>query len=137
MIVRLCNNSSGQEASMPQQQQCKKICPLWESIGISNPSLNKNTFTAICNIGRNLTGFDASEKWALGLGVENEDPLPENLPNVDTMNHAAEAVGNWITPTICPHAQENCCNTNGKFSLMSWEIVAKADELELFKVRFN
>ncbi len=73
----------------------------------------------------------------MGLEVENEDPLSDNLPNVGTMNCAAEAVGDWITPTICPHAKENCCNTNGKFSLMSWEIVAKADELELFKVVFR
>ena len=73
----------------------------------------------------------------MGLEVENEDPLPENIPNVGTMNCAAEAVGNWIMPTICPCAQENCRNTNGKFSLMSWEIVAKVDELELFKVRLD
>ncbi len=63
--------------------------------------------------------------------------MPENLPNVGTMNHVAEAVGNWITPIICTCAQENCCNTNGKFSLMSWEINVEADELKLFMVRFD
>ncbi len=106
-------------------------------IGNSNPSLNNNILTTVCNSGRNLTGSDASELCTLGLEVGNKDPLPENLPNIDTMNGAAEAVGNWITPTICPCAQKNCCNTNGKFSLMSWEIVAKVDELELFKVWFD
>ncbi len=110
---------------------------LWKSIGNSNLSLNNIIFTTVLNRGRNLAGADASELCALGLELENEVPLPENLPNFGTMNWAAEVGGNWITPTICPHAQENCCSTNGKFSLMSWEIVAKADELELFKVRFD
>ncbi len=37
-------------------------------------------------------------------------------------NCTAGEVGKWITPTICPCAQENCCNTNGKFSTKSWEL---------------
>ncbi len=53
---------------------------------------------------------DSNQVLSLSLAVENEDPLPENMGNAGTMNHAATAVGNWITPTICPHAQENCCN---------------------------
>lgn len=110
---------------------------LRESVGNSNPSITNNIFATVRNSGRNLAGADASELRALGLEVENEDPLPENLQNVGTMNCAAEAVGNWITPIICPRVKENCRNTNGKFSLMSWEIVAEADELELFKVRFD
>ncbi len=93
--------------------------------------------TTVCNSGRNLAGADASELLALGLEVENEDPLPENIPNVGTTNCAAESVGDWITPPICPCDQENYCNTNGKFSLISWEIVPEANELELFKVKFD
>ncbi len=110
---------------------------LQESIANSNPSISNNIVATVRNSGRYLAGADASELRALGLEVENEDPLPENIPNVGTMNRAAEAVGNWITPTICPRAQENCRNTNGKFSSMSWEIVLEADELELFKVRLD
>ncbi len=66
--------------------------------------------------GKNFEGVDTSKLCALGLAVENEDPLPKNMANVGTMKHAAEAVGNWITPTICPCAQENCCNMNRKFA---------------------
>ena len=77
---------------------------LRELIANSNPSINNNILATVCNSGRNLAGANASELRALGLEVENEDPLPENIPNVGTMNCAAEAVGNWITPTICPHA---------------------------------
>ncbi len=123
-----------QEASVATATTTKNISinqALWELIANSNPSVNNNTVAIVLNSGRNLTGADASELHALGLEVENEDPLPENLPNVGTMNCAAEAVGNGIMPPICPHAQETCCNTNGKFSLMTSEIVSKADELEL------
>ncbi len=95
--------------------------------------------TTVCNNARrrNLAGADERELRPLGLEFKNDDPLPENLPNVGTMNCSAEAVGVWITPPIRPCAQENYCNTNGKFSLMSWETVAEADELQLFKVRFD
>ncbi len=81
----------------------------------------------LCFSGRNLDSCGVSELHALGLVVENEDPLPENLQNVGTMNYAADAEGNWIILTICPCTQEDCCNVNGECSLMSCKIVAKTD----------
>ncbi len=84
----------------------------------------------------NLGTADISELLALGLEVENEDPLSENRANVGTMHHAAEAVGNWVNPIVCPRVQENCRNVNGHFSRISWEIIAEANELDIFKVRF-
>ncbi len=59
--------------------------------------------------------------------------MPKNLPNFGTMNGAAERVGNWIKPKILLMPKK----TVSKFLLTSWEIVAKADELELFEVRFH
>ncbi len=85
----------------------------------------------------NLDGSDVNELWALGFIIENEHPCSDNLPNVGTINCAAEAVGDWIAPTICPYVQENCCNINGNFSLISWKIVVKTDELDFLKVSFN
>ncbi len=67
---------------------------------------------------------------ALGLKIDNEDPLPENPPNVGTINNRAQPVGTWICPIVCPFVQEaNGQNLNGRFSKMSWEIIAEADEL--------
>ncbi len=106
---------------------------LYESIQNSNSSLNKNILINVCNSGKKIAGADASELHTLGLALENEDPLFKNMAYVGTMNCSAKDVGNWITPTICPHAQENCCSMNGQFSSMNWETVAKADELELLR----
>lgn len=74
---------------------------------------------------------------ALDLEVENEDPLSENMANVGTMNHASEAVGDWITPTICPCTRANCFNNIGKFSSMNWQIVAKDNKVELKREIFD
>ncbi len=110
--------SPAQEASVATATTTKKGSikqVLWESIANSNPSVNNNIVATVCNSGRNLAGANASELLALGLEVENEDHLPENQPIVGSMNCVAEAMGNWIVPTICPCAQEICCNTNGTF----------------------
>ncbi len=56
-----------------------------------------------------------------------------NMANIGTMNCAAKVVGNRITPSIWPCAEENCCNINRQFLLKSWEIVANADELEFLR----
>ncbi len=64
----------------------------------------------VCYGGKNFDGSNVCELHALDLMVENEDPLSENLSSVGMMNCAAEVVGNWITPCICPLDQENCCN---------------------------
>ncbi len=98
-----------QEASVATATTTKNISinqALWESILNSNPSINKNIVATVCNSGGNLAGANASELNPLGLELENKDPLAENLPNVGTMICAADAVGNWIMPTICPCAQE-------------------------------
>ncbi len=123
-------------AAMMTQENTSINQALCKSMKNSNPSPNNNILINFYNSGRNL-GVDSSELCALGLVVENEDPLPENMTNVGTMNCAAKAVGNWIKPTTCICAQEKCCNMNGKLSSMIWEILAKADELEIFKVRFD
>ena len=103
----------------------------------SNPSssINRQLISTVSSQRGNLDVSDLADILALGLQIDNEDPLPENLPNVGTMNKRAEPVGRWICPIVCPHVQEaNGRNLNGRFSKMSWEIVAEADELELFKV---
>lgn len=51
--------------------------------------------------GTNVDFSDIGELSALGLKVDNEDPLLENLLNVGTMNHASEAAGTWINPSLC------------------------------------
>ncbi len=93
----------------------------------------------VCNVklfGGNLGTADISELQALGLEVENKDPLPKNRANVETVHHAAKAVGNWVNPIVYPRVQENCRNINEHFSRMSWEIIAEANELDIFKIRF-
>jgi len=49
---------------------------------------------------------DLADILALGLQIDNEDPLPENLPNVGTINNRAEPVGRWIHPIVCSQVQE-------------------------------
>ncbi len=101
----------------------------------ANASINENLIQNV-NIHRGNTDVsDIAELGALGLQVDNKDPLPENLENVGTMNCAAEAVGTWINPIVCPCIVENCRNLKGWFQSMSWEIIAEANELEIFKVR--
>ncbi len=70
----------------------------------------------------------------LGLRVENEDPLPKNLPNLGMMHHAAAATGNWINLIVCPIIQASCRYVNGCFTTMAWQIIAESHELKLFKV---
>ncbi len=93
-------------------------------------SINDWLVTTVCGQQGNLDMADIAEILALGLQIDNEDPLPENLPNVVTMNNCAQPVGAWICPMVCPCVQEaNGQNLNGRFSKMSWEIIAEADEL--------
>ncbi len=54
--------------------------------------------------GRNLDESDIIELFMLGLEVENEHPVPEMIPNVETMNNTAQTVG-WITPLPNPKHQ--------------------------------
>ncbi len=91
-----------------------------KSIQNSKPSLNYNILITVHNSGRNL----ASELNALGLEVENEDPLHENMAHDGTLNCAVKPADDWITSLICPCAQENCPNIYGKFSVISWKIVS-------------
>ncbi len=52
-----------------------------------------------------------------------------------TMNCAAKVVGTWINPNVCPHIAKSCRNLKGWFQSMSWEMIAVANKLEIFKVR--
>ncbi len=45
---------------------------------------------------------DIADILVLGLEIDNEDPLHENLANVQTMNKCAKPVGRWICPIVCP-----------------------------------
>ncbi len=97
-------------------------------------SVDSKLIFSIAGRGTNVDSSDIGELRALGLEVDNEDPLPENLPNIGMMNLASEEVGTWINPSLCPRVQENCRNSNGKFSSMNWDVISEIDELELFKV---
>ncbi len=81
----------------------------------------------VCHQRGNLDMADIADILALGLQIDNEDPRPENLPNA--------MLNTWIHPIICLCVQDaNGQNLNGRFSKMSWGIIAEADELKLFKV---
>ena len=108
---------------------------LRQSTANPHASINNNLIRNVNLLRGNIEESDISQLRSLGLEVENEDPLPENFANVGTMHRAAKAVGNWTNPILCPRVQENCRNSNGRFTTMSWEIIAEADELEIFKVR--
>ncbi len=107
---------------------------LWASMSNAMNSVDSRLIFSIAGRGTNVDSSDIGELRALGLEVDNEDPLPENLPNIGTMNLASEEVGTWINPSLCPCVQENCRNSNGKFSSMNWEVISEIDKLELFKV---
>ncbi len=79
----------------------------------ANSSINNNLVQNIYHNWGNGNISDIAELQALGLEVDNEDPLPENLANVGTMNCASKAIGNWIDPNICPCVVENCRNIEG------------------------
>ncbi len=73
---------------------------LREIIQNSSCSNSENLLATGHGSDRNLDGSGVSDLHALGHEDENEDPLPENLPNVVTMRDAALAVGSWITLII-------------------------------------
>ncbi len=75
---------------------------LRQSVFNADASINSDLVRNVSLFRGNLGTADISELRALGLEVENEDPLPENRANVGTMHHAAEAVGNWVNPIVCP-----------------------------------
>ncbi len=70
----------------------------------SNPSssISRWLISAVCSQQGNLDLSDIVEILLLGLQINNKDLLPENLPNVGTMNNRAEPVGRWILPIVCP-----------------------------------
>ncbi len=103
----------------------------------SNPSssINQPLISIVYSQQGNLDMSDLADILALVLHIDNEDPLPENLPNIGTMKNHAEQVGQRIHWIVCPQVQEaNGQNLNGQFSKMNWEIITEADELELFNV---
>ncbi len=73
-----------------ENEDIKQI--LQQSVANVNASINNNL---VQNIYHNWGYADTSgiaELQALGLEVDNKDPLSENLANVGTMNCAAEAI---------------------------------------------
>ncbi len=97
-------------------------------------SVDSRVISLIWGQSTNGDTSEIQELYALGLKVDNKEPLPENLPNVGMMNCASQAIGTWINPSLCPRVQENCCNSNGKFLSMNWYAVSDIDELDFFKV---
>ncbi len=59
---------------------------------------------------------DISKLQLLGIGMENGDPFPKNLPNLGTMHHAHVSIGISYNQNFCPKIQENFKNVNGQIS---------------------
>ncbi len=93
---------------------------LWESIQYVTSSLYACLFITVTCIRRNI---DCSDEMKCHIRTWNWNwvPLTENLPNVGTIYHAAQAVGTWIAPTISLCTQDKRCSNNGRFTLMSWK----------------
>ncbi len=71
----------------------------------------------------NLDMSDIAGLLALDLQIDNENPLPKNLPNVDTMNNPAESVGRWVYPIVCPWVEEaNDQNLKQQFSRLAFTL---------------
>ncbi len=71
---------------------------------------------------RNADVSDIAVLQASSIEIDDEDPLPENIANVEIMHCVGEAVRNWIDPVICPHIVKNCRNSKRQFQSMSWKI---------------
>lgn len=97
LIVRLCNHHI--PPPPPQHEQADVAAAMMTKENIyQSIKLFVNKFkikffpqqqilsTVGNNKGRTFVSADGSELHSFGLLVENEDPLPENMANVGTMN---------------------------------------------------